>query len=224
MKLLIMIEKIAALDIETENTGADVRNDNKRIISIQIYNKDISEIYYHDSKEKGLKLGKERVKSLLSSGYSFVGYNVLNFDIPLLKEFLDLEIPLSNVIDISQMNKVVELKQNFKMYKLEAICAEIGVRCDHKKLLVPMIEKLKQDPKIVERAKIEGSKIASLKSWSLQFSQDRALDLICGGSAILQAYNEFVESNGNTNSIFHQYAMGDVISEYELYNKLKRNN
>jgi len=218
-----MAEKIVALDIETENTGTDIRNGNKRIISIQIYNKDLEEIYYYDSTETGIERGKDRIKSLLSSGYSFVGYNIINFDIRLLKEFLYLEIPLSNIIDILQMKKVVELKQNYKLYKLEDVCAKLGVPCDHKKLLEPMIEKFKRDPRIIERANIEGSKTANLKSWSLQFSQDRALSLICGGSAILQAYNEFVKSKASTNSIFYQYAMGDVISEYELYHKLKSN-
>lgn len=216
-----MNEKIVSLDIETENTGTDIKNDNKRIISIQIFNDEIEEIYYDNSEDKSIKHGNERIRTLLSDGYIFVGYNLINFDIPLIKEFLQVDIPLSGIIEITQMNKVVELRQKLSKYKLEDVCNEIGVECAHKKLLITLTGRYKSDPNIVELAKIEGSKIASQKGWSLDFSRKRALDLICGGLAILEAYNEFVNSNGNTDSIFYRYAMGDAKAEYKLYCKLR---
>jgi len=213
-------EKIVSFDIETENTGANVQQDNKRIISIQLYNPNIEEIYYDNSIEKSLEHGKERIKSLLNDGYILVGYYISKFDIPLLKDFLDLEIPPQKYIDISSMDKVERIKSK-SGYSLQAVCKEVDVPCNHKKLLEPIVEKLKRDPEIIERAKIEGSKIASINSWTLQYSRDRALDRICGGTAIFQLYLEFVKSNGSHNSNFYEYAMGDVISEYELFQKIK---
>jgi len=215
-----MTEKILSFDIEAENTGADVRRDNKRIISIQLYNQDIEEIYYDDSTEQSIEHGKERIQTLLNDGYTLVGYYISGYDIPLLKEFLGLEIPPSKYIDISSMDKVERIKSK-SGYSLQAVCKAVDVPCNHKKLLEPIVEKLKRDPEIIERAKIEGSKTASINSWTIQYSRDRALDRICGGTAIFQLYLEFVKSNGSHNSNFYEYAMGDVISEYELFQKIK---
>jgi hypothetical protein len=39
--------------------------------------------------------------------------------------------------------------------------------------------------------------------------------------AILDSFNEFVRSGGNTNSLFYRYAMGDVFSEQQLFETLK---
>ncbi|GKS67497.1 hypothetical protein YTPLAS73_10440 [Nitrosarchaeum sp.] len=46
--------------------------------------------------------------------------------------------------------------------------------------------------------------------------------MISGGMAILDAYNEFIQSNGNLDSLFFRYAMGDVQTELNLYKKLKQ--
>jgi len=216
-----MAEKIISFDIETENTGSDVRQDNKRIISIQLYDGNKEELFYADSVDAHLEMGKERIKSLLNDDYIFVGYYVSKFDIPLLREFLEIEIPTSNYIDISFMDKVVEIQKLSGKYSLQDVCKEAGVNCSHKKLLEPIIERLKQDPEIIERAKRDGLTIANRNNWTLQFSRDRALNLICGGSAILDAYHEFVKSDGNTDTIFYRYAIGDVKSEYELFCKIK---
>ncbi len=215
-----MTEKILSFDIEAENTGADVRRDNKRIISIQLYSQDIEEIYYDDSTEQSIEHGKERIQSLLNDGYTLVGYYISRYDIPLLKEFLGIEIPPSKYIDIAFMDKVEKIKTKFG-YSLQAVCKGVDVPCSHKKLLEPLVEKLKRDPEIIERAKIEGSKMASKNSQTLQYSRDRVLNLICGGSAILEAYHEFVKSGGNNDTIFYRYAIGDVKSEYELFCKIK---
>ncbi len=219
-----MNEKIVCLDIETENTGTDIKDGNKRIISIQIYNDEMEEIYYDDSYDKNIEKGKETIKSLLDDGYVFVGYNLINFDVPLIKKFLHIEIPFSSIIEIIEINKVVELRKNLKKYKLEDVCNEFGVECEHKKLLIPLAEQYKNDIDVIGRAKMEGAKTASTKGWSLEFCRKRALDLISGGLAILDAYNQFVRSNGSTDSIFYKYAIGDVRTEYNLYHKLRTMN
>lgn len=56
----------------------------------------------------------------------------------------------------------------------------------------------------------------------LDFSRRYALQMISGGMAILDAYNEFIQSNGNLDSLFFRYAMGDVQTELNLYKKLKQ--
>ena len=216
-----MSEKISAIDIETENTGSDVKKDNKRILSIQLFDGRSEEIYYADSLDQSLEDGKNRIRSLQNSGYIFVGYNIMRFDIPVLKQFLNLEIPISNFIDISDMNKVNEIKRKIGKWNLEAVCKEAGVPCTHKKLFEPIIERLKLHPKIIEQAKIDGLKLANRNNTSVQFSREKALNSICFGSAILQAYKEFVDSKGSHDSIFYQYAIGDVLSEFELFQKLQ---
>jgi len=217
-------EKIVCLDIETENTGTDIKDGNKRIISIQLYNDEIEEIYYDNSNDTNIEKGKERIKSLLDDGFIFVGYNLINFDVPLIKKFLDIEIPLSSIIEIMEMNKVIELRKNLKKYKLEDVCNELGVECTHKKLLIPFAEQYKNKLDVIERAKMEGAKTASIKGWSLEFCRKRALDLISGGLAILDTYNKFIRSNGSSDSIFYKYAIGDVRTEYNLYRKLRTMN
>lgn len=77
---------------------------------------------------------------------------------------------------------------------------------------------------VIERAKMEGAKTTSIKGWSLEFCRKRVLDLISGGLAILDAYNQFVRSNGSSDSIFYKYAIGDVRTEYNLYHKLRTMN
>ena len=184
----------------------------------------MEEIYYDDSNDNNIEKGKERIKTLLNDEYIFVGYNLINFDVPLIKNFLNIEIPFSNIIEIIEMNKIIELRKNLKKYKLEDVCSELGVECEHKKLLIPMIEQYKNDPNIIERAKMEGTKTANIKGWSIEFSRKRALDLISGGLAIFDTYNQFVKSNGSSDSIFYKYAIGDVKTEYNLYHKLKTMN
>jgi len=52
------------------------------------------------------------------------------------------------------------------------------------------------------------------------FAFNYVLDKIAGGRAIFDAYLEFVKSEGQKNTLFYEYAIGDVISEYQLLKKL----
>ena len=89
------------IDIETENTGTDVLEDNKRIISVQIGDDTKQDLYWADSKDPqwNLESAKKEIVSLLSKGVIFAGHNIRGFDVRFLKEFLGVEIPESNIHD-----------------------------------------------------------------------------------------------------------------------------
>ena len=57
-----MTNDIVTLDIETENIGYDIMNDNKRIISVQILNENEPKIYYDGSKSSSLDQAKKIYK------------------------------------------------------------------------------------------------------------------------------------------------------------------
>lgn len=64
-------------------------------------------------------------------------------------------------------------------------------------------------------------KLVEKKGWTPDFSYKYSLEKISGGMAILESYKEFIMSNVYQNSIFYKYAIGDVVAEYHLYQKVK---
>ncbi len=216
---------IVVIDIETENTGYDIKEDNKKIISVQFYDGIKEEFYYEASSTNNLEIAKARIKTLLDNDIQFAGYNIIYFDLPLITKFLGIEIPLSRVIDISEMKSIIFLKNqlNKKGVSLEEACNNFGIKCEHKKLLEPIINKIKQLPEVIDMANVGGLRLANKNGWSIDFSRRYALNKISGGMAILESYKEFVNNNGSPDSIFYRYAIGDVVTEYELYQKLKNN-
>jgi len=210
------------IDVETENTGSDVLKDNKRIISVQIGDADKQELYYDDSKDPqhGFAKAKRQIASLLSQGYVFAGYNVLGFDIPLLKQFLKVEIPEVNIFDLCQTPRVTELK-NRKFYTLEEVCGQCNIEVTHKRKMNEKAEKYKNRQDIKDLASAKARELVNNKGWSFDFSYNRVLNKIAGGNAIYDAYQEFVRSGGKKDTLFYEYAIGDVICEYRLLKKLK---
>ena len=210
-----------AIDVETENTGCDVMKDNKRIISIQIGDDTKQELYYADSQKRQYTLSeaKSRIAFLLSQGCTFVGYNIKGFDIPILKQFLDIKIPESNIFDLFQTPKVVELKSK-KKFKLEDICMACGIEANHKRKMNEKADKYKDRQDIKDQACAKAKDIAKRKGGTLDFAYHEALDKIARGTAIIDAYVEFVESGGQKTTLFYEYAVGDIISEYKLFEKL----
>lgn len=138
-----MPENIVVIDIETENTGYDIMEDNQRIISIQLNNGTKEELYFADSPTNNLGLAAARIKSIASNGSQFIGYNIKNFDLPLLKKFNDIEIPYGQVIDIGEIKNMVLLKTRLgkKNISPEDACSHFGVVCNHRALLKPLIDR-----------------------------------------------------------------------------------
>lgn len=218
---------LIVLDIETENTGADIMKDNKQIISVQIGNDTHQELYYADSKEAQYALDrvKPRIASLISQGYTFAGYNIENFDIPLLKQFLGIEISESNMLELSRTDGVVRLKNKLgrRSLRVEEVFREFGINADHKRRMNEKAEQYKKRPDIKEQAQIAAAHLVESKRWSRDFSFKHALDKIAGGHAIFNAYNEFVQKGGSKDTLFYEYAIGDVICEFQLLKILNRN-
>jgi len=218
-----MPEKFTVIDIETENTGYDIMEDNARILSIQLNDGIKEELYYADSKTNSLGFASTKIRSMISDRFQFVGYNIINFDLAMLKKFSDIEVPRSQVTDISEMKNMVLLKNrlNKKGISLEDACRHFSVNCEHKALMKPISDRISKSPEVVAKAKFGAVKLANKRGWSADFSYKYALDKISGGMAILESYNDFIRSNASANSTFHRYAIGDVISEYQLYQKMK---
>jgi uncharacterized protein YprB with RNaseH-like and TPR domain len=185
------------IDVETENTGTDILKDNKRVISVQIGDAAKQELYYDDSKDPQCTLATagKRIVSLLTNGNVLAGYNIKNFDVPILKQFLGIEIPESNLLDLIRTPRVIELNKT-KKYSLEDVCKECGIEADHKRKMDERAEKYKEREDIKHRAFAKANDDVINKGWSFDFSYDRALKKIAGGYAILDAYQEFVKSGG----------------------------
>lgn len=209
------------IDIETENTGTDIMEDNKRILSIQIGNDAKQSLYWADSKDPKLTLeaAKRKIASLLSQGVVFAGYNVKGFDIPLLKQFLDIDIPESNTLDLCQPSRTAQLTGKNKA-RLEEVCAACGIEVTHKQRMNEKAERYKSIEAHKNKASAKAKELVKKKGWSEDFAYNYALDKIAGGTAIYDAYLEFAKGGGKEDTLFYEYAIGDVISEYQLLKKL----
>jgi len=212
------------IDIETENTGYDILEHNKRIISVQMLDDNKSKIYYDGFETNNLSLAKSEIISCIERDTKFVGYNIRNFDIPLIKKFFDIHIPSEQIIEISEMDLVNDLRKKMMKNKLSLfqVCSNFGIDAGHKKEMDELAQKFINDPKVIEYAKKGAMEWVTQKGWGKNFSFELALKRITGGMAILDSFNDFVESGGDTTKLFYKYAMKDVEVESQLYNKLSR--
>jgi len=211
------------IDIETENTGTDVMDDNKRIISVQIGDDTKQDLYWADSKDPqwNLESAKKEIASLLSKGVIFAGHNIRGFDVRFLKEFLGVEIPESNIHDPCECQSQKMTRLTGKNHpKLEEACAAFGIKVTHKQKMNEKAIKHKSNEDFKKQALTKARELVKNKGWSLNWSYDHVLDKIAVGNAIYEAYLEFVECGGQKNTIFYEYAIGDVISEYQLLKAL----
>ena len=83
--------KTIVIDIETENTGYDIMGDNKCILSVQTYDGNESVIYYDGSDTNDLSSAKRFLEEEIGMDTKFVGFNVRNFDVRFIGEFMDVE-------------------------------------------------------------------------------------------------------------------------------------
>ena len=211
------------IDIETENTGFDILKDNKRIISVQIGDATKQDLYWADSKDPQWTLtnAKKEIASLLSQRYIFAGYNIKRFDIPLLAQFLGIEIPDSNMLDLSQDRRIIELCKRNHSWTMDSVCMNYGLGTQpHKQKMNKRAEKYGSRQDVIEKTKVIAALNMKNKGGTFQYAYDEALRKIAGGMAIYDAYLEFVESGGQKGTFFYEYAIGDVISEYNLLKAL----
>jgi len=163
-------------------------------------------------------MAKERIASLLAQGVIFTGYNIKGFDVPILKKFLGVEIPESSLLELSQTTIVTSLCQQKgrNRLRLEEVCIFLGIDSSHKEEMNQKAETYKTRPEIIAQAQEAAKYIVSRKGRSLDFSYKDAINKIAGGNAIFDSYKDFVASKGSVNTLFYRYAVGDVISEFEL--------
>jgi hypothetical protein len=211
------------IDIETENIGTDIMTDNKRIISVQIGDDVKQDLYWADSPKTqwDLESAKKEIISLLNQGIIFAGYNIIGFDLRFLKEFMDVEIPDSNLLDLCMRHKpqLSRLTGRNKP-RLEEACLACGIAVNHKQSMNELAVKYKTNEAFKKQASIKAKELVKNLGWSPEFSYKYALDKVAGGNAIYDAYLEFVRSGGQKDTLFYEYAIGDVISEYQLLKKL----
>lgn len=206
-----------SIDIETQNEGINVFDGVKKVLSIQIGDDEKQELYYADGKDRfTLTAAKARIESLLDEGHSFAGYNIKNFDIPKLKEFLDIDIPQNKIVDIIEMKGIAILKEKLRRerLKLEEVCHEYHVDASHKTLMVEFSQRFRT-PKLLEEAN-NAAKELIVKGWRPQFATNYAIDSLATKQAIIESYHEFLLQKGSSNTLFHKYAVGDIISEHKL--------
>jgi len=218
----LLAKNVRVIDVETENTGFDIHLDNKRIISIQIGNAANVELYYADSKNPAASLpsAKHRLTDMLSKGYVLTGYGVEQFDNENLKKFLSVQIPASNLVDLSQTNFIKSLKRTRGLYRLEDICSHLNIPVRHKCRMIEKAETYKT--RFSALADVEAVKIAEKKGGTVDYAKAEAMRKITIGNAIYDSYKEFVEKEGNKDTLFYEYAVGDVICEYLLFEAVRR--
>ena len=213
--------KYVVLDVETKNLGSDIMEDNERILSLQLGDATKQELYYYDSKDSQwtLSMGKKQIASLLPQAVIFTGYNIKGFDMVMLKEFLGVKIPESKMLDLCQSPRLTQFTCK-KKARLEEVCRMCGIDVSHKQKMDKRAEKYRARQDIREQARAKAEDLVRNKRWTPDFAFNYVLDKIAGGRAIFDAYLEFVKSEGQKNTLFYEYAIGDVISEYQLLKKL----
>lgn len=214
--------EIVTLDIETENTGYDIMNNNKSILSIQLLS-NLKKIFYDGSEKNDIDEGKKELISHIEQGNTFLGFNIRNFDIPMIKKFLDIEIPSEQIIDISEMDSVTEMKKKIgrKRISLFQVCQQIGIDAGHKTDMDNLAKKFLDLPSVVELAKKGADEWVTTLGWGYDFSFGLAKKRIAGGMAIFESFKEFVNSGGSQESLFYRYAMSDVDVKHAVYEKLE---
>ena len=87
---------------------------------------------------------KKEIASLLSQVVIFAGYNIQGFDVRFLKQFLGVNIPESQILDLClcQSQKLTQLTGRRKV-RLEEACNACGVKVTHKQKMNDKAEKYK---------------------------------------------------------------------------------
>jgi len=212
--------EIITLDIETENTGYDIMNHNKRILSVQLKDTD-ERIFYDGSKENDISSAKDAIRSHIKNGNKFVGFNIRNFDVPLIQKFMDVQIPSENIIEIGELDFVVQLKKRMgRNPRLVNVCEEIGIDAGHKNEMNDFAKKFIDSPEVQKSAEEGATFLHENRGWGYDFALKYSREKIAGGIAILESFKEFVDSGGSQDKLFYRYAMKDIQVESELYQKL----
>lgn len=217
-----------SIDIETENKGIDVVNGVTRILSVQIGDEKKQEVYYADATLDGfnLKQAKTRIEELLDAGHSFAGYNIKNFDLPKLAQFLGVNIPESRAVDIIEMNEFAGLKKKigWNRIPLERACQAYGIDAGHKELMTKRASPYFLKEQVIAEARTYVKSLIHEKGWSEDYCLSYAVKSLAYKQAIIDAYQEFIKEQAGISTLFYKYAIGDIICEHKLRQALTGSN
>ncbi len=207
------------IDVITENTGPDVL-DIRRIISVQMGDSSKQDVFHAEANDGAHSLFGValQVNALVARGSVFAGYDIKQFELPLLKRFLGLTIPGYRVVDLKDLKGVVALqsKATGPILRLDDVCREYKVSLEYKLAIEQKAEAIKKNAETVAKADAAAQHLAASKGWTPEFARQYALDSISSGQAVLESYNEFVEKKGSRDTIFYRYAAGQVTCEHSL--------
>ena len=217
--------KTVVIDLIMENTGVDPVADSKRIISAQIGDSTGQEVYYTEAPDGphslfGLAL---RVNTLVARNHFFAGYDIKRLERPFLSKFLALAIPEVNVLDLRDIEGVASLRQSTaRSFELDELCRAYGISMEHRRGISEKAETIKKRPEIRAKAASLAPQLAAKEGRTLEQSLQQALDRIATGQAVVEAYDEFVQSGGSHESAFYKYATGNVVCENSLLQALSK--
>jgi hypothetical protein len=210
------------LDVETKNLGARVGEENELLLSVQLGDDTKQSLFYYDAKDStfSLESARKEIISFLAQGITFSGYNI-DFDAAMLKRFLGLEIPKSQTFDLCHTPEIEKFHQTTKDWSLECACAKHSINASHKRRMNEKAQQHKSRPDIQEKTKANATNVIKTKPYlTFDWAYNKALDKIAFGHAIWEAYQEFVNNGGRKDTLFYEYAIGDIISEHQLLKKL----
>ena len=218
--------KTVFLDVIMENTGADPIGDSKRIMSVQIGDSSKQDVFYAESNtgDQSLFGALMQVNSLVAKNYTFVGHNLKGMELYFLRRFLNVSIPEYMVLDLRDQEGVMKLQQRPEkpLFKLEEVLSEYKIPLDYRLPIDANAELIRKKPEIVAQADEAAKLISTSKGWSPEFSRQYALNNIATGTAIKEAYDEFVQKAGAKDTIYYKFATGDIVAEHKLLEALRK--
>jgi len=224
--LALNANKMVIIEVVTENTGADVMADNKRVLAVVMGDSTKQDLFYADANEGDRSLfgAAMQINALIAKNYVLAGHNVKGYELQFLRRFLNLNIPEYMTLDLRDLDGVIELQQRPEkpVFKLEDVLAEYKIPLDHRRPIDEKAELLKKKPELIAQADAAAQQLASSKGWSQEFSRQYALNNMATGQAILESYEEFVQKGGSSDTAFFKYAAGDVIAEHKLIEALRK--
>lgn len=214
---------IAIIDVETENRTFDIMKGNKRIISIQLIHFNNEYFFYADAvtKKETLNYFCELANELLAKDTVFIAYNV-NFDLLMIRSFLNLDIQEKNFLDIAETSAVRRLRSELNRFvALEEVCSKYGIDVSHKEIMKERARIwLEKHPEYEVECNKEADKLVREKDWSFDYALHKSREKISIGNAIIHNMLHILKTR-NKGADFYKYAMGDVRSEYQLYKAIE---
>ena len=153
-------------------------------------------------------------------GVIFVGYNIKGFDLPMIKQFLNVDIPESQILDLClcQPQKIAQLTGKNRS-RLEEACKAFGIDASHKQRMDEKAKAYKTNEAFKARSLVRAKELVQDKKWTVFFHTTMHLiKSLVGTQSMMLTWN--LPKAVDKNTLFYDYAIGDIISEFSLLKKL----